>query len=124
MNQPKHRVLIIEDNKDLSGALEALLALRGIEVTVARDGISGIELARRLKPSLILLDVMLPKLSGFDVCRILKGDNNVRRTPILVASTLSKEDDIDRIKNLGADFFMKKPYNIDDLLNEITKRLK
>ena len=77
------KILIIEDNKDLAGAIEGLLKLKGFETFLARDGVSGIEQARKHKPDLVLLDIMLPKLNGFEVCRMLKTDSALRHIPVL-----------------------------------------
>ncbi|MFH1618338.1 MAG: response regulator [bacterium] len=117
------RVLIVEDSKDLTGILENLLSAKGIKVTTAGDGVAGIEAARREKPDLILLDILLPKLSGFEVARMLKEDNSTRRIPILVVSTLGKPDDLEKIRSCGINNFMKKPYRLEDLLNEINRLL-
>ncbi len=121
--KPK-KVLLIEDNKDLSAAVCGLLGIKGVDVTAVRDGVSGLEAARREKPSLILLDIMLPKLSGFDVCRTLKSDPVTRRIPVVVVSTLSKPSDAERAKSCGADHFITKPYDMDELIREVLKILK
>ena len=115
------KFLLIEDSKSLAEVLSGVLKLRGIEVFVASDGVSGIEMAKKEKPDLILLDLMLPKISGYDVCKKLKEDNTTWRIPVVVMSTLSKPEQIDRAKAAGADHFIKKPYNLDETIREIMK---
>ena len=117
------KVLLIEDSKELAVALAGVLALKGLEVLVARDGVAGVEIARREKPVLILLDLMLPKISGFEVCKILKTDNTTWRIPIVIMSTLSKPEQVDRAKAAGADHFIAKPYSLDETVAEIMRFL-
>jgi len=118
------KILIIEDNKDLAGAIEGLLKLKGFETFLARDGVSGIEQARKHKPDLVLLDIMLPKLNGFEVCRMLKTDSALRHIPVLVMSTLSASDDIDRAMECGAKDFINKPYDLEEVIKKILALLK
>ncbi|MBI5744303.1 MAG: response regulator, partial [Elusimicrobia bacterium] len=89
----------------------------------AADGVAGLALARREKPDLILLDLLLPKLNGYDVCNALMRDNLTRHIPILIISTLDNPDSVQKAKQCGAKNFMKKPYNLDDLLREIKRLL-
>ncbi|MDD2773732.1 MAG: response regulator [Elusimicrobiales bacterium] len=119
----KPKILLIEDSKELSAALAGVLGLKGMEVFTARDGVSGVELARREKPALILLDLMLPKLSGYEVCKILKTDNATWRIPVVVLSTLSRPEQVDRAKAAGADHFVAKPYDLDAVIGEILRFL-
>jgi DNA-binding response OmpR family regulator len=123
MSEPAARVkvLLIEDSKELAVALSGVLTLKGLEVIVARDGVAGVEAARREKPALILLDLMLPKISGFEVCKILKTDNTTWRIPIIIMSTLSKPEQMDRAKAAGADHFIPKPYNLEETVAEIMR---
>lgn len=120
---PRKKILIIEDSKELTAALSAIYESRGYQVISARNGVEGIEFAKRHKPNLILLDLMLPKISGFDVCRILKT-SEIFRTPIVVMSTLSDAEKIDRAKEMGADHFITKPYNIEEVVNQSLKFIK
>jgi len=115
------KVLLIEDSKDLAIALTGIFKLRGIDLKVAKNGVEGIDMAKREKPALILLDLMLPKLSGFEVCKILKTDNTTWRIPIVVVSTLSQSEYMQRAKELGADHFITKPYNLDELVAQVLR---
>jgi CheY-like chemotaxis protein len=117
----KPKVLLIEDSKELALALSGVLGLKGLDVVVARDGVAGIDAAKHEKPVLILLDIMLPRLSGYEVCKILKTDNATWRIPVVVLSTLSRPEQVDRAKAAGADHFVAKPYDLDSVVEEILR---
>ncbi|MFA6583125.1 MAG: response regulator [Elusimicrobiaceae bacterium] len=119
----KKRIVLIEDSKELAVALAGVLRLKGYEVMIARDGVLGLETVKREKPDLVLLDLMLPKLSGYEVCRLLKTDNITWRIPVMVLSTLTKPEQIDRAKQAGADKFVPKPYDLDSVIDEVVKFL-
>ena len=118
------KVVLIEDSKVLGTALIGALKVEGIEAYWAENGVAGVQAAKQIKPDLILLDLMLPKLSGFEVCRLLKTDNATWRIPVVVMSTLSDPESRDRATEAGADYFIPKPYDLADTLKEIKKLLK
>jgi DNA-binding response OmpR family regulator len=107
------KVLIVEDDKTLLSVLEYNLAKEGYNVVSATDGVQALEIAQIEKPDLIILDIMLPKMSGFEVCRILRKEMT---TPILILT--AKDDEIDKIAglDLGADDYMTKPFSMRELL--------
>jgi two-component system, OmpR family, response regulator len=113
---PEHKVLIVEDDETLRGVLKYNLAKEGYTVFTAADGLQAVETARREKPSLILLDLMLPKLDGLEVCRILRREMSV---PILMLT--AKAEEIDRIVGLeiGADDYLTKPFSLRELLARV-----
>ena len=104
------KVVLIEDSKILANALIAALGVEKID--------------KQVKPDLVLLDLMLPKLSGFDVCKLLKTDNATWRIPIVIMSTLADPESRDRAVAAGADYFIPKPYDLPSTLGEIKKILK
>lgn len=118
------KVVMIEDSKVLGTALSGALSIEGIEVHWAKNGVEGVTLAKQVKPDIILLDLMLPKLSGFDVCKLLKTDNATWRIPIVIMSTLTDEESRTRAAENGADHFIAKPYDLAATLTEIKKYLK
>lgn len=124
MPETAKKIVMIEDSKDLGLALSGVLRLKGYEVFLAKDGVAGVETVRREKPNLVLLDLMLPKLSGYEVCRQLKTDNSTWKIPVVIMSTLSKPEQVDRAKQAGADHFIPKPYDLDSIVNEIVKFVK
>jgi DNA-binding response OmpR family regulator len=117
------KIVMIEDSKAASTVLKEVLASEGYTVLHAGDGVAGLALARREKPDLILLDLLLPKLNGYEVCNALMRDSLTRHTPVLIISTLDTSESIEKAKQCGARNFMKKPYNLDDLLLEIKRLL-
>lgn len=119
----KSKILIVEDSKNTSVVLKEVLESEGYTVFLAGDGVAGIAMARREKPDLILLDLLLPKLNGYEVCNTIKRDNLTRHIPILVISTMDSPESVEKVKTCGAKNFMKKPYNLDDLLREIKRLL-
>ena len=118
------KVLLIEDSKVLGTALVGALKVEGIEAHWAENGVAGVALAKQLKPDLILLDLMLPKLSGFEVCKLLKTDDATWRIPVVIMSTLTDEESRTRATESGADYFIPKPYDLVATLKEIKKYLK
>ncbi|MDT8286520.1 MAG: response regulator [Elusimicrobiales bacterium] len=120
---PSKKILLVEDSKNISAVLVDVLKAEGYTVMHAPDGVTGVAMTRREKPDLLLLDLLLPKLSGYDVCNTIKRDNNTRHIPVLVISTMDKPESVARAKACGAANFMRKPYNLDDLLAEIKRLL-
>ena len=118
------KVVLIEDSKTLAGALTGALELEGVQTVWAADGVQGVAAARKEKPDLILLDLMLPKLSGFEVCKMLKTNDLTWRIPVVIMSTPTDPESRDRAKEAGADYFIAKPYELAATLAEIKKYLK
>ncbi len=111
------KILVVEDEPSLVETLEYNLARQGYTVLTARDGLTAIEIARRERPDVILLDIMLPGMDGFEVCRVLRRDMTV---PILMLT--ARDDEIDKVVGLevGADDYMTKPFS----MRELTARVK
>jgi two-component system phosphate regulon response regulator PhoB len=105
------KILIIEDESDVADLLTLNLRKAGYKVATAADGTSGLQKARDDRPDFIILDLMLPKMSGLEVCRILKGDAATSQTPILMLT--AKAEEVDRIVGLefGADDYVTKPFS-------------
>ncbi len=116
-----NKVLIVEDDANLLETLKYNLRKEGYDVVTASDGEQAIEVARREKPDLLILDIMLPKLNGFEVCRILRQEMIV---PILMLT--AKADETDKIVGLeiGADDYMTKPFSIRELLARVRAMLR
>src|SRR5216117_4316675 len=105
------KILIIEDESDVTDLLEMGLRKAGFKTSAAVDGASGLQKARDDRPDFIILDLMLPKMSGLEICKILKSDNATSHTPILMLTARAEE--IDRIVGLefGADDYVTKPFS-------------
>ena len=117
----KKSVLVVEDEENLLEALRYNLEREGYQVYTAADGGDGLELARKLNPSLVLLDIMLPTLDGFEVCRILRRESEV---PILILT--AKGEEVDRVVGLelGADDYITKPFSIRELVARVRNTLR
>jgi two-component system OmpR family response regulator len=115
------KILIVEDDRNLLDTLKYNLRKEGYDVVTAADGAEALDVARREKPGLIILDIMLPKVSGFEVCRILRKDMIV---PILMLT--AKADETDKIVGLeiGADDYMTKPFSLRELLARVRAMLR
>lgn len=114
-------ILVVEDDANLLDVLRYNLVREGYEVAVAADGQLALDEARRVKPDLIVLDIMLPKLNGIEVCRILRKEMNV---PILMLT--AKADEIDKVVGLemGADDYVTKPFSLRELLARVSAVLR
>ena len=114
-------VLVVEDEENLLEALRYNLEREGYLVHTATDGGEGLEMARKLNPSLVLLDIMLPTLDGFEICRILRRESEV---PILILT--AKGEEVDRVVGLelGADDYITKPFSIRELVARVRNILR
>jgi DNA-binding response OmpR family regulator len=115
------KILIVEDEPALLDTLEYNLVRQGYAVTTAKDGQAGVSLARSVKPELIVLDIMLPYLDGFEVCRILRQEMSV---PILMLT--ARDAEIDRVVGLeiGADDYLTKPFSMREFLARVKAQLR
>ncbi len=112
--EPKHskiKVLIIEDDPDIVELLEYNLERDGFEVVTARDGELGIREAERCRPAVILLDLMLPRVDGLEVCRTLRGRPATKDTPIIMVTAKGEESDVVLGLGIGADDYVVKPFS-------------
>jgi DNA-binding response OmpR family regulator len=121
-----HKILIADDNQANCDLLEAYLADFDCEIEFAYDGESTLKKAESFRPDLILLDVMMPKLSGFEVCKKLKQSAESRGVLIMMVTALNEQGDIERAVDAGTDEFVSKPVNRTELLKrvEVLLRLK
>jgi DNA-binding response OmpR family regulator len=124
MSVPSPKILVVDDEADLVSVLRFGLEVEGFEVISASDGEQGLSLARETNPALMLLDLMLPKLDGYKVCRALKFDERYRTMPIFILSARSGEDDRRLALEMGADAFITKPYEMKELVARIRTRLR
>ncbi len=121
---PKSRILIADDNGPNVELLEAFLSDLDCQIAVAVDGQDTLAKVAEFEPDLILLDVMMPKLSGFEVCKQLKGDPATRSIMILMVTALNELGDIERAVDAGTDDFLSKPVNKLELLKRVENMLK
>lgn len=119
----KPKILVIEDNEDTRTFLKHILG-KEYEVLLADNAVLGIDYARNQTPDLILLDIMLPHLSGTDAVQILKKDERTSHIPVIFLSAKSKISDITSGLNLGADDYIPKPFDYKELLARVQARLR
>ena len=118
------RVLIADDNAQGVELLEAYLAETDYEIQTAFDGQETLQKVRQWKPDLILLDIMMPKISGFEVCKQVRAQPENGDVPILMITALDQPADVDRAVEAGADDFLTKPVNKSELLLRARSALK
>jgi two-component system, OmpR family, alkaline phosphatase synthesis response regulator PhoP len=116
------RILVIEDNADLAFGLLNNLEIEGYEVEVSNDGVAGLESARRSRPDLVILDLMLPKLDGFRVLKAIRQD--ALAMPVLILTARGEEADKVRGLKLGADDYVTKPFGVLEILARVEALLR
>ena len=117
------RILIIDDDESLLQMMSIMLKRAGHTPILATDGYKGIEIARRERPDMAIVDVMMPDISGYEVCRILREDPETMDIPLLILTALSQPEQRDYAEDAGADDFVTKPVTRDDLLKHVEELL-
>ena len=115
----KKRILIVDDQKDIVELIRFKLENEGFECLVAFDGEEGLQKAKKEDPDLILMDIMMPKINGYQVCRLLKSDENYKNIPIIMLSAKDQESDKFWGKESGADDYITKPFEFEELFQKI-----
>lgn len=118
------KILIVEDERAIAENLQALLAAKGYVVILADDGADGIAKARLERPDVMLLDIMLPKMGGFDVCKILKANPAMKKTKIIMITGLGRMGDVEKAFQNGADDYIIKPFDTQRLFKKLDKALQ
>jgi DNA-binding response OmpR family regulator len=116
-------VLIADDEPNIVVSLEFMMRREGYEVLVARDGREALEAIRRNRPALVLLDGMMPHLSGFEVCEAVRADDTIRETRIVMLTAKGRETDVARGLGAGADAYVTKPFSTRDLMQKVREML-
>ena len=124
MSFEKNQILIIEDEKDIGELLEYNLQKEGFDTILANNGESGLRVARKEKPNLLILDLMLPGIDGLDVCRLIKSDNDIKNISIVMLTALGQEEDIVKGLESGADDYITKPFSFKVLIARIKSVLR
>ena len=113
------RILIVDDEVQLVEMVKMRLESAGYEVISAYDGQEGLDKAKKDKPDLIILDLMLPKMDGYKVCGLLKNDARYSRIPIIMFTARAQEEDVTLGKSLGAEEYVTKPFDPKTLMEKI-----
>ena len=123
-NKSPEEILIVDDNVQNAELLEAYLIPLNANVRIAVDGVDALEQVAAVKPDIILLDIMMPRMSGFEVCRRLKADPTTKQIAVVIVTALNEVGDIERGVDCGADEFLSKPINKLELLSTVKSLLR
>ncbi len=118
----KH-ILVVEDEIELAEGVQARLYVEGFKTSIARDGQIGVDMARSEKPDIILLDILMPRINGWDVCKILKSDPKTKDIPIIMCTALTQIGDSEKAFKSGANDYITKPYDMNRLVQKVKKFL-
>lgn len=120
----KPRILLVDDEPDLVQMVSVRLAASGYEVIPAYDGQQALDQVKQVKPNLIILDLMLPKLDGYKVCRLLKFDERTKHIPVLIFTARAQVEDVTLATECGADAYLTKPFEAKTLLAKLQELLQ
>lgn len=115
------KVLIVDDEPNILMSLDFLMRKEGYEVFIARDGYEAIKIIDDDMPDIIVLDIMMPTVDGYEVCQYVKNDDKKKHIKVIFLSAKSKKEDIEKGYEMGADFYMTKPFSTRDLMKEVKR---
>ena len=124
METPKIRIMVVEDDVAASTFIAEVLKIAGYEAIVVNDSSKAMEIANSALPQAILLDLMMPPPDGFKLCRMLRADPTFQRTPILIVTALDNTDSKIVAIGAGANDYLVKPFQIDDLVSKVQHLLE
>jgi DNA-binding response OmpR family regulator len=119
----KKRILIVDDEPNIVTSLEFLMRREGFEVDIAADGEQALRAVGRIVPDLVLLDIMLPRLNGFEVCEKLRNDPRSSGVKIVMLTAKGRDTDVQKGMALGADLYVTKPFSTKELVEQIRQML-
>ena len=119
----KSRILIVDDDPDIVNTLSSILRARSYLVSTASGGVEGLEKAKVERPDLILLEVMMPDMDGYDVCTKLRSNRTTRSTPVIMISANGGSESVLKARTSGANDYIVKPFNLFTLLDKLNKFL-
>lgn len=119
----KERLLVVDDERDFVDVISERLGAKGFDILRAFDGKEGFDKARSEKPDLIILDITMPEMNGYDVCKNLKLDENFKNIPIIILTVRFEPNDIVFGKTVGADAYLSKPLDLELLLHTVNMLL-
>ena len=117
------KILVVDDEKDIVETLSFMMRARGYEVIEAYDGEEGLKLAKEQSPNLMILDVMMPKINGYKIARLLKYDSKYKHIPIIMVTARGQDSDKLIGEETGADEYITKPFEFEEVLDCVNKYL-
>lgn len=125
MTTKNKQILLVEDDTFLANIYKTKFEMEGFKVTVAENGELGLEQAKKKKPDVVLLDILLPKMDGFTVLKKLKDDESLKNIPVILLTNLGQKDDVDKGLELGAaDYLIKAHFKPSETVDKVMKVLK
>ena len=118
-----HKILVVDDDPYILMSLEFLMRKNGFDVMVARNGTEALDMVEKQLPDLVLLDIMMPDVDGYEICRYIKKSSRLKNTKVVFVSTKSKESDIQKSYELGASLYITKPFSTRELLKQVKELL-
>lgn len=119
MTMGKRKVLVIDDEPAMHHLVQIILEVEGFEIVGMGNQTEAAEAVTSGKPDLIILDIMMPEVDGFEILRMLKGDEETRDIPVIVLTVRNMEEDVRKAKSLGADIYMTKPFQPSELVDAV-----
>ena len=123
-NETKKKILIVDDEIDIVETLKFILEDAGYQCYCAFDGEEGLNLAREIMPDLMILDVMMPKINGYKISRLLKYDNKYKNIPIMMITARSQDEDKMIGEETGVNEYITKPFELDYVVSKVNEYLK
>ena len=117
------KILVAEDERDIRELISFTLRFAGFEIETAMNGVQAVEKAAQIKPDLILLDVRMPKMTGYEACRVLRKMPEMRKIPIVFLSAKGQESEINEGLDTGATEYILKPFAPDELIQQVKRIL-
>ena len=121
MNSNNYTILVVDDEKVARYTLAALIKKPNYHVEMADNGIQGIEMAKQLNPDVILLDIMMPGMNGYDVCKRIRSDSQIGEVPIIMITTEAERSQVLRAIEAGVSDYLVKPFDTEALRAKLTK---
>ena len=117
----KTNILVVDDEPNILMSLDFLMKKAGYGVFIARDGAEALDIIKVEKPDIIILDIMMPNVDGYEVCQFVKTDKMLSDTKVIFLSAKSKDEDIKKGYDMGADLYVTKPFSTRDLIKEVAQ---
>lgn len=123
MNKSTYKILLVDDDPNILISLEFLMRKSGYDVLIARNGTEALELLNDNVPDLTLLDIMMPDVDGYEICKHIKSSKKLKHSKVVFLSAKTKESDIQKGYKLGADLYVTKPFSTKELVKKIDELL-